>query len=84
MMLNSKKCRNPKWAKDCKDLRDIVDSPECVEGLISYGWLEKDEKIQLNICTDHTGTGQVETRNSPTSPWVRYGWVKDGQIISAQ
>ena len=82
LILQSKKCLDQKRTDECTRSREIVERPECVKGIIFYGWLEPGEKVPLEICTDHTGTGRISTRNSRTAPWTLYNWVEAGQTIS--
>jgi hypothetical protein len=82
IIAKSDKCKNPKWAEECAKSKEIVDSAECVEGIVFNGWLESGGNVQLNICTDHTGNGRVSTRNSQTAPWTTYNWVEAGKTIS--
>jgi len=80
--LKSKKCMDRKWDEECTKSKEIVDGPECVEGIIFYSWLESGQSVQLNICTDHTGKGRISTRNSPTAPWTLFNWIEAGETIT--
>lgn len=82
IITKSDKCKNQKWEEVCRKSKEIVDSVECVKGIIFNGWLESGENVQLNICADHTGNGRVSTRNSQTAPWTTYNWVEAGKTIS--
>ncbi len=82
MTAKSDKCKKKKREEECTKSKEIADSAECVGGIIFYGWLESGGKVQLNICTDHTGNGRVSTRNSQTAPWTVYNWVDAGKTIS--
>ncbi len=82
IFLNSKKCTNHERKEECRKSKEIIESAECVEGILFYGWLESGESVQLNICTDHTNNGRISTRNSQTAPWTLYNWVETGETIS--
>lgn len=82
IIANGEKCREQERSDGCAEARAIVDSPECMTGIVFYGWLESGEMVPLSICTDQTGKGRIKTRNSQTAPWTLHSWIEAGETIS--
>lgn len=80
-LIDSDECRKNPYDEKCVEAGDTVKGASCVEGIVYYGELQRDEVIAVTICTNPTGNGKVAIRNSPTAPWVHYNWIKAGDKI---
>lgn len=80
-LCDSDECRRKPNLKRCRDARLILDSEQCVDGLISSATLEPGDTLPLAICRPADGHGQISVRSRNSSTWVRHLWVKDGDTI---
>lgn len=78
----SSECQDNRLESSCQKYAGIMDSKECVKGLIFSGKLVARESKQLDICSDRNGKGRIKTRNSRSAPWTLHSWVDEGSSIS--
>ena len=81
-LLDSDECQKNPRAEKCVEAGETVTGASCVQGIVYYGELQRDQVVSVDVCTNPTGNGRVAIRNSPTAPWVHYNWVKAGDRIS--
>ena len=81
-ILKSPECQKDRKAEKCREADETMNGASCVEGMVYYGLLERDEAVSLEICANQAGKGKVAIRSSQSAPWVHYNWVDAGDTIT--
>jgi len=73
------------FRKECSEAKNTIENPECISGLIYDGWVKEKGKVELSICDNGNGYGEVSVRAvNNTSVWTRKFWLKNGSTTDHQ
>ncbi len=73
------------FRKECSEVKSTIENPECISGLIYDGWVKEKEKVELLVCDNGNGYGEVSVRAvNNTSIWTRKFWLKNGDTTDHQ
>lgn len=71
--------------KECSEAKSTIENPECISGLIYDGWVKEKGKVELSVCDNGNGYGEVSVRAvNNTSIWTRKFWLKNGDTTDHQ
>ncbi len=87
-----RKCKEDKnkeksWKEnaECREAKITIENPECISGLIYDGWVKEKGKVELSVCDNGNGYGEVSVRAvNNTSIWTRKFWLKNGDTTDHQ
>lgn len=86
------KCKEDKnkeksWKEknECREVKSAIENQECISGLIYDGWVKEKEKVELLVCDNGNGRGEISVRAvNNTSIWTRKFWLKNGDTTDHQ
>lgn len=77
--------KSPGFRKECREAKNTIENPECISGLIYDGWVKEKGEVELSVCDNGNGYGEVSVRAvNNTSIWTRKFWLKNGNTIDHQ